>query len=386
MGFVIYGNGSSMNHGCEAIVRGTVALLGKKNDYFLQCQNPAEDAKYGLDQLAELWQARSGTKKSLRFILAYLRMKLLKDYAAMDGMGYIAGIGRAAQNAKIAISVGGDNYCYPGTEIYGWLNKEYKKNGMKTVLWGCSVEPEIVARPKVSKDLARYDMIVSRESLTYNAVKKVHKNTFLAPDPAFFMEPQTYALEKNLNSENLIGINASPHILKCETVPGAAYENYKNLIAYILDHTDSYIALIPHVVWDTNDDRKVLRQLYDDFAQNERLILVDDHSAPELKYIISKCRMFIGARTHATIAAYSTCVPTLVVGYSVKARGIARDLFGTEENYVLPVQALSEPNQLTAAFNWLQENEQRIKTHLERFLPDYLASAEKVIEAIKRME
>lgn len=386
MNFIIYGNGSSMNHGCEAIVRGTLDLLGKEHHYFLQCQSPAEDAKYGLDQFAELWQARSAVKKSLRFIMAYLRMKLLKDYTAMDGMGYIAGIGRAAQNAKIAISVGGDNYCYPGTEIYGWLNKEYKKNGMKTVLWGCSVEPEIVARPKVSKDLARYDMIFARESITYEAIRKVQKNVFLAPDPAFFMAPQKCTLDERIASGNVIGVNISPMIISAEKAAGMAYENYKNLVSYILENTDSYIALIPHVVWDTNDDRKVLRQLYDDFAQNERLILVEDHSAPELKYIISKCRMFIGARTHATIAAYSTCVPTLVVGYSVKARGIARDLFGTEENYVLPVQALSEPNQLTAAFNWLQENEQRIKTHLERFLPDYLASAEKVIEAIKRME
>ena len=52
--------------------------------------------------------------------------------------------------------------------------------------------------------------------------------------------------------------------------------------------------------------------------------------------------MFIGARTHATIAAYSSCVPTLVVGYSIKARGIAKDLFGTDEGYVLPVQALAK--------------------------------------------
>ena len=56
--------------------------------------------------------------------------------------------------------------------------------------------------------------------------------------------------------------------------------------------------------------------------------------------------MFIGARTHSTIAAYSSGVPTLVVGYSVKAKGIAKDLFGTEENYVLPVQALKEENNL----------------------------------------
>lgn len=51
--------------------------------------------------------------------------------------------------------------------------------------------------------------------------------------------------------------------------------------------------------------------------------------------------MFIGVRIYVTIAAYSTEVPTLVLGYSVKSRGIAKDIFGSEENYVIPVQDIS---------------------------------------------
>ena len=63
------------------------------------------------------------------------------------------------------------------------------------------------------------------------------------------------------------------------------------------------------------------------YKDSGRVCIVDDCNCMQLKYDISKCRFFVGARTHATIAAYSTCVPTLVVGYSVKSRGIARDLF-----------------------------------------------------------
>ena len=71
--------------------------------------------------------------------------------------------------------------------------------------------------------------------------------------------------------------------------------------------------------------------------------------------------MFIGARTHATIAAYSPR-PTLVVGYSIKARGIAKDLFGTDEGYVLPVQALAQKEDLVNAFDWLYQNAQAQKS------------------------
>lgn len=383
MGFIIYSNGSAGNHGCEAITRGTVALLGKENNYIVQSMQLEDDVRYGLHELAEIRPAMRPVKKDFRFLRVYLKLKVTGNYTDMDGLAYVPGIQQAAKDAKIALSVGGDNYCYPGTEIYGWLNKEYHKHGFKTVLWGCSVEPSRIS--EIADDLTRYDLIVARESITYDAIKTVHKNVILAPDPAFFMKPVECELDERMNSGNVIGINVSPHILKCETASGIAYENYKQLIAYILDNTDAYVALIPHVVWASNDDRTVLQKLFDDFDQNPRLIMIEDHSAPELKYIISKCRMFIGARTHATIAAYSSCVPTLVVGYSVKARGIARDLFGTEENYVLPVQQLTNPDQLTMAFVWLSGREKSEREHLEQMLPGYFSRSRIAVSAVKKL-
>jgi len=38
--------------------------------------------------------------------------------------------------------------------------------------------------------------------------------------------------------------------------------------------------------------------------------------------------LFAGARTHSTIAALSSGVPTLSFAYSIKAQGINRDIFG----------------------------------------------------------
>ena len=139
------------------------------------------------------------------------------------------------------------------------------------------------------------------------------------------------------------------------------------------------------MVWASNDDRTVLQQLYNDFDQNPRLVLVEDHTAPELKFIISKCSFFVGARTHATIAAYSSCVPTLVVGYSVKARGIARDLFGTEEGYVLPVQELVNPNQLVTVFRTLYEKRERIHVHLNKKVEAYSNNTVTVITALEEV-
>lgn len=384
MKIVLYGNGASGNHGCEAIVRGTVNLLGQRENTFrIQSEQPEEDNFYGLASLAHIFPAKSEYKKDFRFLSAYIKLKLTGNYTGIDGLSYLSGISAASREADIALSIGGDNYCYSGTGLYAYLNQAYKKRGIKTVLWGCSVEPDVVARSSVAEDLARYDLIVARESITYEAVKKIQKNIILAPDPAFSMEPGICNIDERLSAENVIGINISPMIISNEKNPGMAYENYKQLIRYILSETDATVALIPHVVWHSNDDRTVLRELYHDFHEDPRLVLVEDHTAPELKYIISQCSFFVGARTHATIAAYSTCVPTLVVGYSVKARGIARDLFGSEQDYVLPVQTLHAPDQLTIAFQKLWDKKDCIRSHLKQHMLVYTASSYSTVQVLK---
>lgn len=199
------------------------------------------------------------------------------------------------------------------------------------------------------------------------------------------MQAQKCELDERFKDSNVVGINISPMIISNETNVGVTYENYKKMINYILQNTDMKVALIPHVVWSQNNDRVVLQKLYKDFEENPRLILVADHKAPELKYIISKCRLFIGARTHATIAAYSSRIPTLVVGYSVKARGIAMDLFGTYKNYVIPVQSLEQSGQLIEAFKWLEMNEERIRIHLEQVIPEYIKTGREIKNALKKI-
>ena len=67
MRIVLYGNGTCGNHGCEAIARGTISLLGANaNTYRIQSENPAEDRKYGLEELAQISPAKSERKKDFR--------------------------------------------------------------------------------------------------------------------------------------------------------------------------------------------------------------------------------------------------------------------------------------------------------------------------------
>lgn len=108
-----------------------------------------------------------------------------------------------------------------------------------------------------------------------------------------------------------------------------------------------------------------------------------------MKSIIAQCCFFVGARTHATIAAYSSCVPTLVVGYSVKARGIARDIFGTEEEYVIAVQSMKDTFALKRAFEKLWGKKNEIREYLNRTMPQYceeVLKAKKILETVCESE
>lgn len=277
MNVLFYGNGGAGNHGCEAIVRGSVQILGEVT-YTIISENVAEDIQYGLDSISKIIPAKADRRRDFSFLKAYTKLKLTGNYTDMDGWHYLPVIRELHNCAGVALSVGGDNYCYGNTAIYGYLNAAYKKNHIKTVLWGCSIEPDVVKEPSVAEDLRRYALVAARESITYEAVKAVGANVVQMPDPAFHMQPETCDTDERFLKSNVVGINISPHIIVSEGNHGAAYANYKALIQHILDNTDAYIALIPHVVWANNDDRIPLKQLYDDFDQNRRLILVDDHT------------------------------------------------------------------------------------------------------------
>ena len=392
---IFYMHAGSGNHGCEAIAVSTMELLNSKGiaqsgapSPILVTNRSAEDNKYQLGSLVSegkltLIEERHISQHKLTHILYYIYRKITGDAESFYRYRYKDVFGKlSADCSKTAVSIGGDNYCYP--EMVKDLvlsHNVFRKMGMKTVLMGCSVEPSTV--PGLIADLNAYDMIIARESITYDGLLKggVSKDKLrLCPDPAFVLPVIETQLPKIFEERDVIGLNVSPMVQGKESGAGITMDNYRVLMSHILDKTDYGIALIPHVIWGNNDDRKPLLQLYEEFcnkdkAYTDRIALVSDHSASQLKFIIGRCRAFIGARTHSTIAAYSQCVPTLVLGYSVKSRGIAQDLFGSYDKYVIPVQSLKEKDDLLKGFEWMMDNEDNIRQTLCEKMPKYREKA-----------
>lgn len=382
---VFYLHGGSGNHGCEAILNSTCHMI-EDLPKLLVTNSEKEDRFYSLGPLCDILQERKIAEHFFAHVWYYAWRVLFHDPESFMRYRFRAVLGK--NRAPLYISTGGDMYCYEISKKEAIVaNSTFVRAGAKTILWGCSLEPELLKEPEVVADMKQYTLITPRESITAEALQRagVVENVKLFPDPAFALEAEKMQLPERFTAGGTIGINVSPMIVRHEKVDGITLANYRKLIEHILQTTRDSVALIPHVMWNYNDDRLTLKELYRGFEANERVLLFPDLPCQKLKYIISQCKVFIGARTHATIAAYSSCVPTLVVGYSVKARGIARDLFGTEENYVLPVQALEDPEELIQAYDWMMEREGQIRDRLEAVMPQYRERARAAGDEIRRI-
>ena len=76
-------------------------------------------------------------------------------------------------------------------------------------------------------------------------------------------------------------------------------------------------------------------------------------------------------------------MPAIALGYSIKSIGIAEDIFGTSDGYVLSKNNITAEDDIKNAFTEiLIKNENRIREHYKKILPEYKQS---IIDATKKI-
>ncbi|MCQ2095937.1 MAG: polysaccharide pyruvyl transferase family protein [Bacteroidaceae bacterium] len=377
------------NRGCEAITKGTAVLLGQKPENIVAyCRDMDLDRKLGVDKYATLvpYERKSylidrilaalnkffHTNTTLRWRLLYLFRSFMKQMSRDD----------------IMLSTGGDMMCYGNNEII-YTNDHAHKKGIKTILWGCSMGPENLT-PEKKKTLFNYSLIYARESLTSDFLKQLGlKNVCLCPDPAFVLEAEECQLPEVLARNETVGLNLSSFVMKGTSLDSDFGEEVVSLINHIMRETTMSILLIPHVTWtlgdENQDDRQIADIIYSKYKESGRVDVLDISGMNycNIRYAISKCRLFIGARTHSVISAYSMCVPTIALGYSIKSKGIAKDL-GLADLLVVESRQVTK-GRLTESFRYLSRNEACIRSHLEKTIPAYIASSYNIRDHISRL-
>ena len=390
---LLIGHGGFYNRGCEAIVRGTVKII---RGYLPDCRitltsrDPEVDEKIcrqtGLEIEKVIASHKGAKKPSIGWALQTLNRRVL--HGSMTFHDFL--LREYYKKNDIVLSIGGDNFSddYGGPARFFSSLDVARKCGAKTVIWGASVGPfhEPTEERRWASELRQCDLITAREQKTveYLAGIGVESGVKRTADPAFCMEakhPSVKLRSDFLDAKLIVGIGMSALISRYGISRKDYISRFSEFVEHLVREHKARILFIPHVTGnryagnDTEACEEVIRNIGRAF---EYWLLPQDYNACEMKYCISKCHYFIGARTHSTIASLSTGVPTISVGYSVKAWGINQDLLDTDE-YVISHRDLSKDN-LIDIFSHLVRNKDLVRSKLSETVPLAQGNARKAGE------
>lgn len=225
-----------------------------------------------------------------------------------------------------------------GPQTYGPFNEEKNKLYAKTIIEN--------AYMVISRDQESADYIASFSD------KKVEVTTDLA-----FLLP--YEKIKKENKDKLkVGINISSLLVKdkIETTETrfkltTDYDKYISLLLDKLNRDKRYeVYLIPHV---GEDAGKRFSADYPEFIVCSRF-----ETPIEAKNFIAGMDIFIGARMHATVAAFSSGVATIPTAYSRKFSGLYNNL---GYDCIVDMQKLTTEQALELTMDYINNYEELIQ-------------------------
>lgn len=339
------------NRGCEGICRGISNIFQLQTSnmilFNMSYDEYRDDIRLGLSHIGELRFKGSMFFENKRFLCKILnKAGYDKPYRRLLANFYL----QDATSEDIVLMTGGDIYCYKNGHILPNIIVEAaKKKCVKTVLYCASFEEKFLTE-EVLCGLENYDLIITRESLSSGILKRKGFDNIIIPDPAFSLEPHPVELPSYFSEKPIVGINFSPY-----TDSSAIFrKNIVTLLNYILEK-DMGVCLIPHVFWKGQDDRISMKDFESFLGADVHILDSKKLNYLQIRYIISKCKYFIGGRTHSVISAYSTHVPCIALGYSTKAKGIAKDV-GMPSYTIIDCKNLTEKEELLNAFKKLELN------------------------------
>ncbi len=404
---VLHGNNFDSNRGCQALRLSTQMILDRYlPDYprlyaNIFCNDDPQfvtnepDAK----SAGQIWETRrQGTPAFYLWGTRIVCSRFLGRFPAMKAH-------RALDNAAALLALGGDNLSYD----YGFLAtllffsplQAAVRKGVPTVVWGASIGP-FSKRPgwesRFADLLRRVDLITVREPITQEYLEGlgVRDNIRRAADPAFLLPACPVELPHEIEQAlqaGALGVNLAPLMKRYNNLSSRAWMRQAlDMLAAIRRITDLPIVLIPHVmmppqIFPDNDDYQFMRTLLDALPPEKKkdIFLYDArrHSSKQIKWVISRLKVFVGSRLHSIIAALSSCVPAFCIGHSIKSRGIFRDIFG-HENWVVHVAQL-DAGQAAERVQSLLEEEAAVREYLQSFIPDYSQTAWKNGEFLQQL-
>ena len=399
---LLTGTYNSLNKG-DAAMEYTAAkqLIDLGHEVIITSPFPGIDGEYYKPLSVSASSRRRLVIGSIKVVLAFI-WRLLFTRLRCNWSFLLDEEARQFINADLIVDLSGDmltedyglhvtySHCLPMLMAIA-VNKPF-------VLCAQSIGPFNLTRLLARYIINRAKFVSAREPITMeylNALNLTNKNYMQYADLAFLLESSSYEtidqilrkFEKiDIGNKHLLGISVSP-LIEHQFNKHHKYESkdqFSNCFSAMLDELietlNIDIIFVPHVIGPgpSKDDR-VIAQKISSKMKNKAHLIKGNYRSQELKGIISKCDLFVGARMHANIAALSSLIPTVAISYSHKTWGIMK-LFDMQENVV----AINEMDFSVLKAKVIQNFERRdvIKSHLKDKLDDVMEDAKQNISQI----
>jgi len=185
---------------------------------------------------------------------------------------------------------------------------------------------------KAIKSLSKSRIVMVRDKASYEYVKKIcpsQTNIREYLDVAFVLPYNRINFDKGYTH---VGLNVSALLWNGGYTKNNQFnlacdykELIRNIIDFFLQQSNTKFHLIPHVVLqerNIENDYEICYDLWREYS-NSNLFLAPFPLDPiDIKSYIAGLDFFMGARMHATIAAFSAGVPVVPMAYSRKFNGL----------------------------------------------------------------
>jgi colanic acid/amylovoran biosynthesis protein len=191
------------------------------------------------------------------------------------------------------------------------------------------------------------------------------------------------------SNSSYIGVSLSTKVIREEKRLGLS-PRYETLMAefikWILEQ-GYRVLLIPHTHQphkSNDDDLRLAIRVFDNHLKNfdSCLVVEDDLPPSELKALIAKSHIAIGSRYHSLIAALSTGVPALAIGWSHKYDGLL-SLFDVKKFSMWADQVTLD--ELQQAFGNLVTQRDLYSKRIKEKLPEITERVERSIEQVAEL-
>lgn len=395
--FLLFGVGVGGNYGCEAIVRGTEVILRHRfpaSDIVLPSQSLRRRDRQILKKGSSIRVVDVASKWDPLCVMSHLVGNL-----GFDVRHTMQVPSKLVRKSTCILSIGGDLYTFAEKEK-NWpfpyrivqAGNEMIKSGTPYVIWCASVGPFEKAGkrlPEITEHLKRSRAIIVRESDSYQYLRdelRLRDNVYLAADPAFLMEPETFdALFLTKRDLPIVAVNFSQSPIehvhghkRIEETRASLAENLEALISLL----DVRILLVPHVF----QDHAFVRPIYEKVrkhAEDRSWVLPQGLGSPRTKWAVSQCNALVTMRFHCALAGMGTRTPTLVLVSTKKGSKICKDIYGNLD-WALNIQDLTKET-LVRKVRDLLDNEENLRQHLTQsigMMKDRALSAADVLDDI----